>query len=89
MKIYTRTGDDGTHFTVGGRRVPKALIHALKHTASVDELIAWIGLLRDHNSNASTRKELLIYISRISLMIMLLPHWLRHLKIKRAGRIST
>jgi len=60
MKIYTLTGDDGTTSLPGGRRVPK---HSIRVEAfgSVDELIAWIGLLRDHKEN-QTRKELLIYI---------------------------
>ena len=62
MKIYTLTGDDGTTSLSGGRRVPK---HSLRVEAygSVDELIAWIGLLRDHKENLK-RKELLIYIQR-------------------------
>jgi len=60
MKIYTLTGDDGTTSLSGGRRVPK---HSLRVEAygSVDELIAWIGLLRDVKEN-SDRKEILIYI---------------------------
>jgi cob(I)alamin adenosyltransferase len=60
MKIYTLTGDDGTTSLSGGRRVPK---HSLRVEAygSVDELIAWIGLLRDHKENIE-RKEFLIYI---------------------------
>ena len=60
MKIYTLTGDDGTTSLSGGRRVPK---HSLRVEAygSVDELIAWIGLLRDHKENIK-RKDLLIYI---------------------------
>jgi cob(I)alamin adenosyltransferase len=60
MKIYTLTGDDGTTSLSGGRRVPK---HSLRVEAygSVDELIAWIGMLRDHKENSS-RKDLLIYI---------------------------
>jgi cob(I)alamin adenosyltransferase len=60
MKIYTLTGDDGTTSLSGGRRVPK---HSVRVEAygSVDELIAWIGLLRDHKENIK-RKELLIYI---------------------------
>ena len=62
MKIYTLTGDDGSTSLVGGRRVPK---HSLRVEAygSVDELIAWIGLLRDHKENLE-RKDLLIYIQR-------------------------
>ena len=60
MKIYTLTGDDGTTSLSGGKRVPK---HSLRVEAygSVDELIAWIGLLRDHKENISI-KDLLIYI---------------------------
>ena len=60
MKIYTLTGDDGTTSLSGGRRVPK---HSIRVEAygSVDELIAWIGLLRDHKENIN-RKNLLIYI---------------------------
>jgi cob(I)alamin adenosyltransferase len=60
MKIYTLTGDDGTTSLSGGRRVPK---HSERVEAygSVDELIAWIGLLRDHKEN-HLRKELLVYI---------------------------
>ena len=62
MKIYTLTGDDGTTSLSGGRRVPK---HSLRVEAygSVDELIAWFGLLRDHKENLN-RKEHLIYIQR-------------------------
>ncbi len=60
MKIYTLTGDDGTTSLSGGRRVPK---HSLRVEAygSVDELIAWFGLLRDHMED-SNRKKLLVYI---------------------------
>jgi cob(I)alamin adenosyltransferase len=60
MKIYTLTGDDGTTSLSGGRRVPK---HSLRVEAygSVDELIAWTGLIRDQVNN-ETRRNLLVYI---------------------------
>lgn len=60
MRIYTLSGDDGTTSLSGGRRVPK---HSLRVEAygSVDELIAWIGLLRDHKENLK-RKDMLVYI---------------------------
>jgi cob(I)alamin adenosyltransferase len=60
MKIYTLTGDDGTTSLSGGRRVPK---HSVKVEAygSVDELIAWIGLLRVHEQNHN-RSGILVYI---------------------------
>jgi cob(I)alamin adenosyltransferase len=60
MKIYTRTGDDGTTSLSGGRRVPKHHIR-IEAYGTVDELVAWIGLLRDHKENHE-RKALLIYI---------------------------
>ena len=60
MKIYTLTGDDGTTSLSGGRRVPK---HSLRVEAygSVDELIAWLGLLRSYEQN-HTRNGILMYI---------------------------
>jgi cob(I)alamin adenosyltransferase len=60
MKIYTLTGDDGTTSLSGGRRVLK---HSLRVEAygSVDELIAWVGLLRDQNKNIKII-EFLLYI---------------------------
>ena len=60
MKIYTLTGDDGTTSLSGGRRVPKTDIR-IEAYGTVDELIAWIGLLRSCNENGE-RKEILIYI---------------------------
>ena len=60
MKIYTRTGDDGTTSLVGGRRVPKHDIR-IEAYGTVDELIAWIGMLRSHHENEA-RKEILLYI---------------------------
>lgn len=44
MKIYTKTGDDGTTSLAGGSRLPK---HSPRIEAygTVDELISWIGLI--------------------------------------------
>jgi cob(I)alamin adenosyltransferase len=46
MKIYTRTGDSGTTSLICGKRVSKHDIR-LEAYGTVDELISWIGLLRD------------------------------------------
>lgn len=60
MKIYTRTGDDGNTSLSGGERIPK--YHPrVEAYGSVDELISWIGLLRDLKENF-TRKDRLLYI---------------------------
>jgi len=60
MKIYTRTGDDGTTSLAGGRRIPKSHIRVEAY-GSVDELVSWIGLLRGFREN-DIRGETLIYI---------------------------
>ncbi len=45
FKIYTKTGDDGTTGLVGGSRVKK-YDPRLEAYGTVDELNAWIGVLR-------------------------------------------
>lgn len=48
MKIYTKTGDDGTTGLFGGTRVPKHHIR-IESYGTVDELNSWLGLIRDQN----------------------------------------
>lgn len=57
MKIYTKTGDKGQTALIGGRRVSKADIR-IDAYGTVDELNAWIGLVRDQPVN-NRRKDLL------------------------------
>jgi cob(I)alamin adenosyltransferase len=66
MKIYTRTGDDGTTSLSGGRRVPKYHLR-VEACGSVDELISWIGMLRSCPENEK-RKKFLIQVQS-NLMI--------------------
>ena len=50
MKVYTKTGDDGTTALFGGGRVPKD--HArIESYGTVDELNSYIGLIRDQEMN--------------------------------------
>ncbi len=59
MKIYTRTGDDGTTLSADGQRVPK--YHPrIEACGSIDELISWIGLLRGIRENESRIQTLLL-----------------------------
>ena len=60
MKIYSLTGDDGTTSLAGGKRITKHSLR-IESYGSIDELIAWIGLLRDNKENIH-RKDILIYI---------------------------
>ena len=48
VKIYTKTGDDGTTGLVGGSRVKK-YDPRLEAYGTVDELNSWIGMLRSQN----------------------------------------
>ncbi|SNR93859.1 cob(I)alamin adenosyltransferase [Belliella buryatensis] len=52
MKIYTKTGDQGTTSLLGGKRVPKGHLK-IDAYGTVDELNAFIGLLRDQEVNTS------------------------------------
>ncbi len=45
MKVYTKTGDDGTTGLFGGARVPKYHIR-IESYGTVDELNSYIGLVR-------------------------------------------
>jgi len=60
MKIYTKTGDQGTTALFGGKRISKADLR-IESYGTVDELNSWIGLLRDQPVNQS-RQEVLIFI---------------------------
>lgn len=53
MKIYTKTGDRGSTSLVGGTRVSKA-DDKIDAYGTVDELNAWIGVLRDHSDANQT-----------------------------------
>ena len=45
-KVYTKTGDGGFTSLISGKRVPKHNIR-IKTYGTIDELIAWLGLIRD------------------------------------------
>ncbi|MBC7891502.1 MAG: cob(I)yrinic acid a,c-diamide adenosyltransferase [Sphingobacteriaceae bacterium] len=54
MKIYTKTGDTGSTALISGRRVPKSDLR-IDSYGTVDELNAYVGLVRDQPVNASRR----------------------------------
>lgn len=58
MKIYTKTGDKGETSVIGGVRLPKHHPR-IEAYGSVDELIAWIGLLRSSDQNCVSTQELI------------------------------
>jgi cob(I)alamin adenosyltransferase len=58
MKIYTKTGDDGSTALYGGRRVFKNDAQ-VEGYGTVDELNSWIGLLKDLHPNLEVKAQLL------------------------------
>ncbi len=58
MKVYTKTGDNGTTALFGGTRVPKYHIR-IDSYGTVDELNSFIGLIRDQEIDAHSKKNLI------------------------------
>ena len=58
MKIYTKTGDNGTTALFGGKRVSKSELR-IDAYGTIDELNSWIGLLRDQEVNRHRAEELI------------------------------
>jgi len=58
MKIYTKAGDRGMTSLLGGSLVPKDHPR-LEAYGTLDELISWMGLLRDHLKDSGIREDIL------------------------------
>lgn len=58
MHIYTRSGDNGKTSLIGGKRVPKYHIR-IEAYGTVDELISYIGLIRDQNISSEIKDQLI------------------------------
>lgn len=58
MKIYTKTGDDGTTGLFGGTRVPKHH-DRIESYGTVDELNSWLGLIRDQDIDPNSKRQLI------------------------------
>lgn len=73
MKIYTKTGDSGSTSLIGGKRVSKFHVR-IEAYGDMDELISYIGLLRD-TYDVEYYQLLLIWIQdRLMLCSSLLAH---------------
>lgn len=57
MKIYTKTGDDGTTGLFGGTRVPKHHIR-IESYGTLDELNSWLGLIRVQDIDVLSKQAL-------------------------------
>lgn len=67
MKIYTKTGDTGTTALLGGKRVSKSDIR-IEAYGTVDELNAYVGLLKDQEINGPRSGFLKIIQEKLFVM---------------------
>ncbi|AZQ43897.1 cob(I)yrinic acid a,c-diamide adenosyltransferase [Nonlabens ponticola] len=58
MKIYTKTGDEGTTALFGGTRVPKHNLR-IDSYGTIDELNSWMGLIRDQDVDALVKATII------------------------------
>ena len=58
MKIYTKTGDEGTTALFGGTRVQKNNLR-IESYGTVDELNSYIGLIKDQEISEEIKQSLL------------------------------
>ena len=59
LKLYTKTGDDGTTGLLSGKRVKKNNIR-IQTYGTLDELNVWIGMIRNVKTDQNTQNTLLI-----------------------------
>ena len=71
MKIYTKTGDKGTTELIGGKRVPKNHIQ-IEAYGTVDELIAFIAVVRDHTDDQETIDDLINVQDKLMIIATIL-----------------
>ena len=70
-KIYTKSGDSGKTSLIGGTRVPK-YDDRIEAYGTVDELKAWVGLIRDKVEEVSLRSVFIEIQDRLSTIESLL-----------------
>ncbi len=71
MKIYTKTGDKGETSLIGGKRVPK-YHQRIEAYGTVDELIAFTGLLRDQGIDEPIKSFLVEIQDRLMICASIL-----------------
>lgn len=81
MKVYTKKGDGGTTQLIGGTRVPKSSLR-IEAYGTIDELNAWIGLIRDQEIAPIYATQLLEIQDRLFTLGSLLALDPKHTSMK-------
>lgn len=84
MRVYTRTGDDGTTGLIGGTRVKKFDLR-LEAYGSVDELNSWIGLIRSQEINSELIHDLIEIQNKLFVIGALLAT--DTAKVEKSGKL--
>lgn len=80
-KIYTKTGDKGETSLIGGTRVPK-YHDRIEAYGTVDELISYIGLIRDQKIDEHTISKLIDIQDRLMTCASILATDCDNCKVK-------
>ena len=80
-KIYTKTGDKGETSLIGGTRVPK-YHDRIEAYGTVDELISYIGLIRDQEINNDLKTVLIEVQDRLMTCASILATDCNDCKVK-------
>ncbi len=67
MKVYTKTGDDGTTGLLSGERVHKHHLR-VKAYGTIDELNAWLGLISDLDKNQDNQQFLILIQKKLMIL---------------------
>jgi len=81
MKVYTKTGDKGETSLIGGTRVPK-YHDRIEAYGTVDELISYIGLIRDQKVDEHTINVLIEIQDRLMTCASILATDCENCKVK-------
>jgi cob(I)alamin adenosyltransferase len=81
MKIYTKTGDQGTTALFGGKRVSKADLR-IETYGTVDELNSWLGVIRDQQVNIKRSPVLIEIQDRLFTIGSILATETGNIKVK-------
>lgn len=81
MKIYTKTGDKGETSLIGGTRVPK-YHDRIEAYGTIDELISYIGLIRDQEINEHYKSVLIQIQDRLMTCASIIATDCENCKVK-------
>jgi len=81
LKIYTKTGDKGETSLIGGTRVPK-YHERIEAYGTVDELISYLGLIRDQQMESNIKNILIEIQDRLMTCASILATDCAECKVK-------